>query len=523
MGSRKARGRLYRLRRREDRARLWRRTLDLLDQSERRAKSLRSGNTQRETCLRPRKPVFLAPSPHSPSRDTSVEPSTLERHPVLGRLDHHDPDRARARARSVLARRRAPSRVFPRLFPARARAGLVRARRGRGRGRRHPGARERRRFRSTSGRSPRLLSSVFDADAGLRVDRYVKPLGALRPGEVLNTDPTSDAGALARPVSNETDPSPMLVARFSFDLVHGETLEPLPLDRLNTPHIVIFSRPARRGEKKKTNNKNASPRASGLAMPRGPDDPAGLRRRRRARREPDRREPERRARAVRRGRVFAGGGAEWRGLRDRGEREKRGGSSSNRGATPPGSAARARGSTRRPPRGAPTCTRSTCAACGRSGTAWCNCAAYAERTPARRSAATTRRDAGGIECCGDGARGPLRMGNDSLNDESSRPWRYCTRSPGRHSGTRSRFSRRPRTSVTRFPRPTRALRRGAPMTATLMVSSSPDLDGASCAGEYDVGRAPARSLRKIRKRRRRRKRRRKRRTPPTDSPPIRSS
>ena len=93
----------------------------------------------------------------------------------------------------------------------------------------------------------RLLSSVFDTDAGLRVDRYVKPLGALRPGEVLNTDPTSDAGTLARPVSNETDPSPMLVARVSFDLVHGETLEPLPLDRLYNHHLVIFSRPERRG------------------------------------------------------------------------------------------------------------------------------------------------------------------------------------------------------------------------------------------------------------------------------------
>ena len=47
----------------------------------------------------------------------------------------------------------------------------------------------------------------------------------------------------------------MLVARFSFDLVHGETLEPLPLDRLYNHHLVIFSRPERRGEKKKTKNK----------------------------------------------------------------------------------------------------------------------------------------------------------------------------------------------------------------------------------------------------------------------------
>ena len=161
-GSRKARGRLYRLRRREDRARPWSGLWTFFDGSESRAKSIVGfffhiislGRLKQETCLRPRKPVFLAPSPHSPSRDTSVEPSTLERHPLLGRLDHHDPDRARARARSVLARRRALYRVFfPRLFPARARARLVRARLGDGRGRRHPGARERRRFRSTRGRS----------------------------------------------------------------------------------------------------------------------------------------------------------------------------------------------------------------------------------------------------------------------------------------------------------------------------------------------------------------------------------
>ena len=334
----------------------------------------------------------------------------------------------------------------------------------------------------------RLLSSVFDADAGLRVDRYVKPLGALRPGEVLNTDPTSDAGALARPVSNETDPSPMLVARFSFDLVHGETLEPLPLDRLYNHHLVIFSRPERRGEKKKTKNKNASPRASGLAMPRGPDDPAA-------------------SAAVAAlaanltaanlsavlapcgvGAFFAGGGAEWRGLRDR-ENARR---EEARLRNPRGDAAWFGGARAwiDPPAAAWGANVHAIDLRGvRSvrDSVQCNCAAYAERTPGtpqRRDHAPRR--GGGIECCGDGARGPLRMGNDSLNDESLAPVALLYEIAWTPLRDALAFFASSADVRNAFSETTRTLRRGAPMTATLMVSSSPDLDGASCAGEYDA-------------------------------------
>ena len=96
---------------------------------------------------------------------------------------------------------------------------------------------------------PRLLSSTTDQNTGLRVDTYVKPLGVLRPGEVLNTDPTGELGKLLRPKMNSTD-EPMLVVRLTFDLVHGDTFEPLPLDRLYNHHLVIYSRPDMEGGKR---------------------------------------------------------------------------------------------------------------------------------------------------------------------------------------------------------------------------------------------------------------------------------
>ena len=227
-----------------------------------------------------------------------------------------------ARARSVLARRRAPSRVFPRLFPARARALGSSERDADADADADTQARGSGVARSTSGRSRAPAVVRFRRRRGPALDApSVK--GALRPGEVLNTDPTSDAGALARPVSNETDPSPMLVARFFFDLVHGETLEPLPLDRLYN-HLLRDLRPPERGEKK-TKNKNALYRARAdwhapgslttaaaasaavavlaanltAANLSAVLAPCGV------------------------GSFFAGGGAEWRGLHDR-EREKRG-------------------------------------------------------------------------------------------------------------------------------------------------------------------------------------------------------
>ena len=103
---------------------------------------------------------------------------------------------------------------------------------------------------------PRLLSSTVDPNTGLRVDTYVKPLGVLRPGEVLNTDPTSDVGRLLRPKMNSTD-EPMLVVRLTFDLVNGDTLEPLPLDRLYNHHLVIYSRPDMDGGDYKKPNENS--------------------------------------------------------------------------------------------------------------------------------------------------------------------------------------------------------------------------------------------------------------------------
>lgn len=329
----------------------------------------------------------------------------------------------------------------------------------------------------------RLLSSVFDTDAGLRVDRYVKPLGALRPGEVLNTDPTSDAGTLARPVSNETDPSPMLVARVSFDLVHGETLEPLPLDRLYNHHLVIFSRPERRGKKKRG---LASPRARGLASPR--DDPAA-------------------SAAVAAlaanlsaanlsavlapcgvGAFFAGGGAEWRGLRNR--------ENARRARNPRGDAAWFGGARAwiDPPAAAWGANVHAIDLRGvRSvrDSVQCNCAAYAERTPGtpQRRDHTPRRG-GGIECCGDGARGPLRVSTTAATNpsgnESLAPVALLYEIAWTPLRDALAFFASSADVRNAFPETIQTLRRGAPMTATLMVSSSPDLDGASCAGEYDA-------------------------------------
>ena len=122
------------------------------------------------------------------------------------------------------------------------------------------GARRRSFTRAPPGRAehtpPRLLSSTTDPNTGLRVDTYVKPLGVLRPGEVLNTDPTSDVGRLLRPKMNSTD-EPMLVVRLTFDLVNGDTLEPLPLDRLYNHHLVIYSRPDMDGGDYKKPNENS--------------------------------------------------------------------------------------------------------------------------------------------------------------------------------------------------------------------------------------------------------------------------
>jgi hypothetical protein len=50
--------------------------------------------------------------------------------------------------------------------------------------------------------------------------------------------PWGEAGALARPHA----PTAIHIVRVSFDLVHGVTRAPLPLDRAYNHHLVIYSR-----------------------------------------------------------------------------------------------------------------------------------------------------------------------------------------------------------------------------------------------------------------------------------------
>jgi|TARA_B100001142_G_scaffold132479_1_gene134066 hypothetical protein len=76
----------------------------------------------------------------------------------------------------------------------------------------------------------RLLRSVANATTGLRTDTFVKPLGRLEPGEVINTRPWGPAGSLLRPDTPEN--ASILIVAIEFDLVSGETRESLPLDTL---------------------------------------------------------------------------------------------------------------------------------------------------------------------------------------------------------------------------------------------------------------------------------------------------
>ena len=86
----------------------------------------------------------------------------------------------------------------------------------------------------------RLLRSVANATTGLRTDTFVKPLGRLEPGEVINTRPWGPAGALSRPDTPEN--ASILIVAIEFDLVHGETRESLPLDALCVASIPVFIR-----------------------------------------------------------------------------------------------------------------------------------------------------------------------------------------------------------------------------------------------------------------------------------------
>ena len=86
-----------------------------------------------------------------------------------------------------------------------------------------------------------LVRSTVHPETNMRVDTFLKPLGNLTKGRVLNTRPWGAAGRLARPDPDGDDP--ILIARVAFDIVHGDTLESLPLDRAYNHHLVIYSRP----------------------------------------------------------------------------------------------------------------------------------------------------------------------------------------------------------------------------------------------------------------------------------------
>ena len=71
-----------------------------------------------------------------------------------------------------------------------------------------------------------LVRSTVHPETNMRVDTFLKPLGNLTKGRVLNTRPWGAAGRLARPDPDGDDP--ILIARVAFDIVHGDTLESFP-------------------------------------------------------------------------------------------------------------------------------------------------------------------------------------------------------------------------------------------------------------------------------------------------------
>ena len=326
--------------------------------------------------------------------------------------------------------------------------------------------------RSTQNVSPpRLLSSSIDENTGLQIDRYIKPLGSLRPGEVLNTDPTGPLGTLLRPEMNSST-EPMLVARLTFDLVNGDTLDPLPLDRLYNHHLVIYSRPDTGSN---TNGKTGSIKLENLR-----DNPSaanvlgrlasGLH--------------SKKLSAVLApcgvGAFFAGGGAEWRGKIAR--------QTMLLNSNPTGDAAWFEGGDfwLDPPSakwGVNIHAIDLRSVESVKNAVQCNCAYYALTNPGTpQNFDHSPKRGGGIECCGDQARG--RTVTDSNDTPTPIALTYEVHwAP--LSKALSVLSSNENVSKT-----LQVLKRGAPKTTTLMVSSSPDLDGASCFGEYNVRPCP---------------------------------
>ena len=70
-----------------------------------------------------------------------------------------------------------------------------------------------------------LVASTVDPATGFRTDTYVKHLGSLTPGGVINTRRKGAAGRLARPAPNTS----IVILRLNFDIINADTNQSLPL------------------------------------------------------------------------------------------------------------------------------------------------------------------------------------------------------------------------------------------------------------------------------------------------------
>ena len=90
----------------------------------------------------------------------------------------------------------------------------------------------------------RFFSVLVSADRGVR-SLTEPPLLLLLILHIflssIRCRPWGATGRLARPAPNATDV--IVVIRVSFDLVHGDTRAPLPLEAAYNHHLVIYTRP----------------------------------------------------------------------------------------------------------------------------------------------------------------------------------------------------------------------------------------------------------------------------------------
>jgi hypothetical protein len=356
-----------------------------------------------------------------------------------------------------------------------------------------------------------LIHSSVDADTGLRTDTFIKPLGRLAPGQVMNTRlvfwffgflfsmlifwhrlsftplvhfltwsatrthllsllfllllhhhyllllllarrlslalprrPWGAAGALARPAPAAA--AAILVVRVTFDLVDGDTRASLPLDATYNHHLGIESRPNAERRKAEAGEKEFVAAARLTRGVSAPVLPCGL------------------------GLSFAGGGAEWRGRQAVDDAAVAGGdpwlASAHLWVEPPGTEW-----------GVNAHVIDLRRAARLADTVQCNCGAYSLRTPG------TPQDwdhsplpGGGIRCCGDGALGAIAPSTSTEDERAAVPVSLLYNVTWLPNTTEA---------TARMPDDVRALAAKAPLQSTIMVSSSPMLDGASCAGEYN--------------------------------------